>query len=192
MTVTINITNTHHLSFDHLKRYGVGSIFVETGTYRGDGIKQALDFGFQKVYSCDINQELLEYSRARFVGDGRVQIMDMDSCDFLDALIGDVVYPGGYFQNDRVTFWLDAHRSGPLPGGKNGDCPLVPELNIIGKSQRKDHTIFIDNKALFGSAEWGGVTLKETIDAIYRINPDYKIIELDGVFKDDIVCAHMV
>ena len=188
----INITNTHHLSFEHLKNYATGLTFVETGTYRGDGIQQALDYGFTQVYSCDINQELLGYSRDRFMTNSAVQIFDMDSCDFLDMLIGDKVFPGGFFQNSRVTFWLDAHRSGPLPGGRHGDCPLVTELNMIGKSMRNDHTIFIDNKSLFGSAEWGGVTMKETIDAIYRINPDYKIIELDGVYKDDIVCATMV
>lgn len=182
----------HHLTFEHLKNYSVGDIFVETGCYRGDGVQQALDYGFKNVYTCDINDGMIEHTRSRFGGNQKVTIIQMDSVDFLNTLIGDVIYPGGFFQDERVTFWLDAHRSGPLPGGKNGDCPLVKELEIIGKSRRKDHTIFIDNKALFGSAEWGGVTLKETIDAIYRINPDYKIIEIDGVHKDDIVCAHMV
>lgn len=181
----------HHLSHEHLRNYGVGTIFVETGCYRGDGIQNALDFGYQMVYSCDINDEMVKYTNERFIDNNRVVLYQMDSVEFLNTVIGEIIYPGGFFQNEQVTFWLDAHRSGPLPGGRYGDCPLVKEIEMIGKSRRKDHTIFIDNKSLFGSGEWGGVTLEETIDALKRVNNDYKIIEIDGVMAGDIVCAHM-
>ena len=38
----------------NLKKYK-NSVFLETGTYQGDGIKKALEAGFEKIYSIEIN-----------------------------------------------------------------------------------------------------------------------------------------
>lgn len=32
-------------------------VFVETGTFTGNGIQRAFDAGFETIYSCDINKK---------------------------------------------------------------------------------------------------------------------------------------
>jgi hypothetical protein len=186
--VTIRITRApevHHLKPEYLQKYCDIHTFVETGTYRGDAIQLALDNGYKQVFSCDINEQLWELASARFE-DQPVTVELLDSVDFLDDVLSDKINP-----NDPITFWLDAHRSGPLIGSAvYGDCPINHELDKIADlCKRNDHTIFIDNKSLYGCEEWGFVQLQDTLDRLHSINPDYKILFLEGVRPEDIICA---
>jgi hypothetical protein len=87
---------------------------------------------------------------------------------------------------------LDAHASGPLAGGKSGGSPVIDELKIIKSCHRfvgcKD-TIFIDDRRLFGSAEWSYVKEEDAIALLIEINPNYNIYYLDGHTKEDVICA---
>ena len=95
---------------------------------------------------------------------------------------------------EPATFWLDAHASGPnIPGGKYGSCPLVQEIEAINLSPCKDHVIMIDDNRLFGSHEWDYLDKQKVIDALYAINPNYKLVyengEEDGRLPNDILIA---
>jgi hypothetical protein len=50
--------------------------------------------------------------------------------------------------NDNLLFWLDAHWSGGETYGKEDECPLIEELEIIFKYD-KNCIILIDDARLF-------------------------------------------
>lgn len=171
-----------HLRIEYLKKYSDLQVFIETGTYLGDTIYVALQAGFQKIYSIELNPEFYYPAIDRFKINHNVNILYGDSVDMLPELlekIGDV----------PITFWLDAHASGPVPGGKYGGSPILNELKVIARCCEATPTIFIDDRRLFGSGEWDGVKEQEAMDLVYEIDPGYKIHYLDGEVNDDIICA---
>ena len=175
-----------HLSLDYLNRYAVGDTFIETGTYRGDTVWLALECPrFKNVWSTELNKELYDIACETFKHKEQVHIWNADSVDALREILFEIV-PG------TCTFWLDAHASGPLPGGKSGGTPVLDELRLIRDTGIKDHTIFIDDRRLFGSAEWSYVTEAQALEVLKEINPDYRILHLDGFIEKDILCATTV
>jgi hypothetical protein len=177
--------NVGSLSDEYFKQYARGSVFVESGTYQGDTVQQVLRLDlFKKIYSVELNHNLWEQSSSRFLNNENVQILEGDTFDHFKTIIRDN-------KKARMTFWLDGHASGPLAGGKAGGCPLLEELNDIKSSSIKTHTIFIDDRRLFGSAEWSFVKEQQVTDLINQINPEYKIEYLDGSFPNDIICAYI-
>lgn len=173
--------NPSHLIEDYLTQYGNGDIFVETGTYKGETVKLALNFGYNKVYSCELNEGLYQDCVKMFKDNPNVNILLGDSIDCLKDILSRI--------NGPATFWLDAHASGPLVGGRSGGSPVVDELRLIAEHECKEHTIFIDDRRLFGSAEWSYVTEQQALDVLKQINPNYNIHFLDGHAPQDVVCA---
>lgn len=182
VTVINNSTPELHLNHDYLKNYGTGKTFVETGTFQGDTVQLALDNGYDKVISIELNGPLYDKCVERFKGNDKVQLMLGDSIDCLKTVILTTPEP--------MTFWLDAHASGPLVGGKSGGSPVLDELRIISKSPIKTHTIFIDDCRLFGSAEWSFVKFEDAIALLKEINPNYELIRLKGHIESDVLCAY--
>ena len=175
-----------HLSLDYLNKYANGKTFVETGTYRGDTVWLALECDkFDAIYSIELNKDLYEAADKLFSHKPEVKIFHGDSVDVIEEILFDIV-PG------TCTFWLDAHASGPLSGGKSGGSPLLEELELIRASGITDHTIFIDDRRLFGSEEWSGVTEAQALKVLKEINPNYRILQLDGFVEKDILCATVV
>ena len=170
-----------HITEEYLREYGNGNIFVETGTYMGDTVKLALNFGYDKVYSCELNEKLYHDCTKMFEDNPKVNIFFGDSIDCLKDILSQIIAP--------ATFWLDAHASGPLSGGKSGGTPVVDELVLIAQHACKEHTIFIDDRRLFGSAEWSYVKEHDAIKIINDINLNYNIRFLDGHTPQDVLCA---
>jgi hypothetical protein len=148
-------------------------VFIETGSYHGDGIQQALDAGFSEVISIECTRDLYEYTRDRFEEDDRVQVLWGDSRDVLKEIMKII--------DDQCTFWLDSHSPDNLP--------LLKELEIIKNHPIKTHTILIDDLRLWTKAEHGYDT-KSLKEILLSINPDYQI-RLDGCldFPNDILVA---
>lgn len=180
-----------HLTVDYLKTYGKGKTFVETGTFKGDTILLVKQSGlFEKIFSCEINKPLFDAAQVTFKDDPSIQILEMESPEFLKKIFSDE-NSDRLFEPIQTTIWLDAHASGPLGGGKSVGSPVLDELKAIETSKINTHTIFIDDRRLFGCEEWGGVTEQEALDLLKEINPDYTIVYLDGVIEKDIICAYV-
>lgn len=178
-----------HLKERYLMEYAAGPIFFETGTYKGQTVElvRRSKRHFRKIISVELNKELYEKATAYFTPlDPRITIIQGDSVDVTASVCQE------HGIEEPMTFWLDAHASGPLPGGKTGPCPLLQELEAIYMTGRKDHTIFIDDRRLLGTAEWGGVSEDEIMQILQKINPDYNIIHLNGETENDIICATVV
>jgi hypothetical protein len=97
-------------------------IFIETGSANGDGIEAALQAGFTKIYSIELNEKFVALCKKRFKGKP-VEIIEGSSCDKLPSILKAV--------KDPFFLWLDAHYStGPYIGEKM-DIYLPKELALI-------------------------------------------------------------
>jgi len=148
-------------------------IFIETGSNYGDGIQQALDEGFQEVYSCDIDNSRYRYCEDRFKDNYNVFLIPNDTVKFLQGLLPMIDEP--------VTFWLDAHKG-------NGKSPLLKELEVIGQHHIKIHTILIDDLRDWERKKCGFDTeiLKKRL---LKINSTYKFTLENGYVPNDILVA---
>ena len=176
------VSPTIHITKEDLEKYGAGDVFIETGTYIGETVDMILSFDkFKTIHTIELDEGLYKKAVERFKDNERVNCWQGDSIDCLKTLVENLDTP--------ATFWLDAHASGPLPGGKSGGSPVLDELDIIDSSPIKDHTIIIDDCRLFGSSEWSFVKKEDAVAKIMKINPNYKIYYLDGHARKDVLWA---
>lgn len=168
------------LTNDHLNRFCKRhSYFVETGTYEGDTVKTAINFGFKHIHSVEIESNIYKKACERFKNHDNVTIWNGDSPDILRNYIIPSL-------DDRAAFWLDAHRSTVLnvPGSdKYGRSALLHELDAISESSIKNHTIIADDVRLFDTIGWDFLKKEDYINKLMTINPNYNLIYLDGGFS---------
>src|SRR4051812_3513085 len=109
-------------------------VFVETGTFQGEGVLKAFHAGFPEIYSIELSEELYrtaeENIREEVARSARQTSTQLYRADTLEALpvICDKI------QHKPATFWLDAHThyfgDGRASYGSR-PCPLIEELRII-------------------------------------------------------------
>lgn len=146
-------------------------IFIETGSYGGEGIAKALKAGFQRVRSIEYDNRLFNGCKHRFQNYSNVELFQGDSSKDLWKMIEDIDEP--------ITFWLDAHVCPAREdGGKN--CPLIEELEQIKWHPIKNHTILIDDMHCCGTILFDYLTHEDLIDKILEINPLYEITYVPG------------
>lgn len=132
------------LNADILRAH-LNPIFIETGTYLGEGVLAATEAGFERIWTVDlesdnkwpVDQPLPQLSAITFaVG---------DSALFLANLVPTLDAP--------TTFWLDAHPTGYF-NLLQPDLPLINELLALSFSPRSfDDIILIDDLRLFNLEE---------------------------------------
>lgn len=166
------------------KEFSSNKCFVETGSYLGDGIKNALESGFDKIYSIEISEKYYEYCKERFSEYPNVYLFWGDSSKVLQNVIGSIQEP--------ITFWLDGHYSSGETGRGDTNTPLLQELIIIKNHPIKTHTIIIDDIRCLSTKEWDYIPLSYIIRMILSINPDYKIAYRNGYIKNDVLVAKVV
>jgi hypothetical protein len=158
--------------------------FLETGTANGDCVKLALEVGFEKIFSIELD-ELLQNENIQkyqfFVNEGKINLVTGDSLWEMSNIIP--------FLDKPTTFWLDAHQDFGPKGTKR--CPLYEELSAIKYSNIKTHTILIDDMRMLGQW-WGeGISIDELKNKILEINSDYKFTFEDGFTPNDILVAYL-
>ena len=145
-------------------------IFVETGTYKGDGIENVLDI-FEEIHSIELKEEFVHSARQKFK-DKQVYVHHGDSSQVLAKFV---------FQ-EPVLFYLDAHFSGGEtafgPQEDNG-CPLLRELAVLGK-RTEDDIVIVDDMRLMGKTSWGGVEN----DSMYPLTLyNFEHVTLENILK---------
>jgi len=162
-------------------------IFVETGTLWGEAIEVALDCGFKKIYSIEIDPQKVKFNREKFnkeIQDGIVEIIEGDTFKVFKDIILKI--------NKPATFWLDAHWDGDVMGEYK--CPLPFELEALLDHPVKTHTLLVDDRRIFGQigSNWGeDLDEKLLIEAMMDINLEYQISFEDGCIPDDIIVANI-
>lgn len=127
--------------------------FVETGTWKGDGLMHALQFPFTTLWSVEASLDLMHAARARISrerpGDNRWEIIQGDSVLVVPQLAGLL-----RIQGRRPTlWWLDAH----LPERYGIDAtqlPLEDEVAaIVAQGSHQDDVFILDDWRLY--EYWG-------------------------------------
>jgi len=165
-------------------KYNNNKIFVETGSYAGDGIQKALDSGYSTVYSIELSKLHHNMCKERFKDNLNVVLIEGDSCEVLESVISNIEEP--------ITFWLDGHYScGNTAKGKYWS-PLMQELEVIDNHKIKTHTIIIDDMRCWNKDnpvfEFGREQIEQKL---LQINKDYKFEYFFGVEPNDILAAYV-
>lgn len=168
--------------FSHFKRFK-NHVFVESGTFLGNGLKCALDAGFTECYSVEIHKHLFDNATERFKGDLRVRLYHGDSGTILRPIIENL--------NTTATFWLDAHISSNYGEKLAKNCPVIEELEFIKNSRIKNHTILIDDLNCFGKEAHDYITIDQVKEYIISINSEYKFEFLDAAVSKNILAAYI-
>lgn len=169
----------------HLKKYN-NTIFVETGTFLGNGLQCALNAGFQKCYSIEIHNYLFEKARLRFkkeIKEGKVILQLGDSEKILSKIISELTQP--------ATFWLDAHISAQYGEKLARNCPIIGELDKIKNHEIKTHTLLIDDLNCFGRPAHDRISIDTVKEKILEINKNYKFELLDAARPANILAAYI-
>lgn len=134
------------------EQYGLVN-FVETGTWKGDGILYAMKAPFESLWSVELQYKLREAACNRVYevhpDDERWRIMLGDSVNFVK-----VVTP---FLEGPTLWWLDAHlpeRYGEAGGATK--LPLEAEItSIVGAERDHSKDVFIlDDWRLYESGPY--------------------------------------
>ena len=169
-------------------------VFVESGSYRGDGIQLAIDAGFKDIYSIDIDETNTKYCMDRFGMRGSnsmgfteghlIVVATKDSARDLQSIIET--------ESEPITFWLDAHAQHleDEPEFPN-PYPLLKELEQIGRHPIKRHTIMIDDILHLTHPDITGWTRETIEEALLKINPDYRLSYYANPVRDNILIAHI-
>ena len=177
----MSLPPSYNLLSKYPKRY-----FVESGSYRGDAIQQALDAGFQQIRSMDIDKENVVFCHNRFdlyrSKCPNILVRQGDSSKDFFQLFGGVQEP--------ITFWLDAHSQLFEDEIEMGNpFPLLMELEQIARHPVKTHTILIDDILVLTHPDVTGWSRKTIEDAILAINPVYRFEYVANPVKNNLLIA---
>ena len=157
-------------------------VFLETGSFMGDGIQQALDAGFNRVISIELSDKYYDICKVRFNNNPRVSIYKGDSYKILPEIILQI--------DEKITFWLDGHHSCGDTALGDYWAPLMQELDSIKNHHIKKHTILIDDMRCWKLPNpVHGFDESDIIKKLKEINPDYKLIFIEGEEPEDILVA---
>ena len=161
------------------------SLFVETGTYHGDGVKWALEQpNFEKILSTEIYEPNFLFCIERFKNvnkidydvSQKINISLKDTINFLSEKIPHIKQP--------TLFFLDAH-GGSTDFGQNNNhiVPIVQEISIILKHfyNFNDLMIVIDDERLFGTEKPNAWNINDYITIKHLCS----VKELVSIYIDD-------
>lgn len=175
---------THAITTSEVFRTHQKRVFIESGSYRGDGIQNALDAGFEEIYSIELAPHLYQHCCKRFAGNKHVHLYFGDSSQVLKTILDEI--------NEPVTFWLDGHYSWGDTAKGNSNTPILNELAIIADHHINTHTILIDDVRQFGEMEFDFIDENTITQMLLTINPDYTLYYQDGYQKNDVLVAEIL
>ena len=153
------------------KKFGMATL-IETGTFAGD-TPAALKNEFKRIYSVELNPELVRRVRERFRGEPHIQILHGDSAERLPEILAKV--------NEPALFWLGSHYSGGVTALGSEVTPILGELETILAHPTQSHVLLIDDARDFRHDK-GHPTLGELQAFIAARRP-----ELHFAVEDDII-----
>jgi hypothetical protein len=168
---------------DNFKKFK-NELFIETGSFYGEGIQQAIDAGFENIISIELSPKYFSICVSRFNLHPGTKIIFGDSYKILQEILPKI--------NKRITFWLDGHNSGEDTAFGDFLAPLIQELDAIKSHHIKNHTIMIDDMRCWRKyEEKHGFEEKDLIVKLKEINSNYKFEYLEGCEKNDILVAYI-
>ena len=182
------------ININILKKY-LNPVFIETGSFLGNGIQSAIDAGFKKIYSIELSMELYERCKKRFKDNNNVYLKQGDSSIVLNELLKG----SSSDANNNITYWLDGHYSGGSTVKGNINSPIINELEIIKKYYKAGDIILIDDIRLCTDLENELYDFecnpKDLENKLLEINPNFQLEYIDSyrgntlMFQKDILVA---
>ena len=123
------------------------TVFFETGTHMGDSVQDALDLGFERIISIEVDERFYDHCMKRF--------QPLDIWDKVKLFLGrtedNIEKLTQEWVNGRCMFWIDAHQT---------NSPYKLEIEAILKHERNNHVIIIDDINKYGiDVKW----IKDTL-----------------------------
>jgi len=161
-------------------------VFVETGTWVGDGVRAAVEAGFLEIYSMDVDFNNIQKAikKTADLKDSDINLHWGASINILPIILNSCT-------GKSITFWLDAHPPGTLSlnpnAGDRTQSPLMDELLIIDKYKIPNRIILIDDMRLFSQEDQ-----KQLERWIYDSWDWIKVYRIDGHIPNDIMVVQGV
>ncbi|MCW8128819.1 MAG: hypothetical protein KIS92_00415 [Planctomycetota bacterium] len=159
------------------------SVFIETGTFKGDSVALARPF-FRELHTCELSPELHAAAARRFAEDPAVRCHLGRSPEFLRERVK--ASPG-----QPAMYWLDAHWcQADLVAGEAAQCPLLEELDAIAPLH-PDSVAWIDDARCFTAPplaplrldDWP--TFPQVLERIQKLGPGHRL-----VFANDTILVY--
>lgn len=153
--------------------------FVECGMAGGDGIQAALDSGFSKIVSIDINPACVRECKDRFKDylEHTVKLVEGDCGTLLQSVLDNC--------NESCVIYLDANGWAPQT-----TSPYNESIAAIKRHGKRDHIIIVDdinsNNDAFANVMAGvrqslkSGTELNIVRQLQSVNPDYNIYLSDS------------
>ena len=155
------------------------STFVETGTFEGDTTASVAQL-FQNIYTVELADELFANAKKRFENFANIKPIHGSSPEVLEALRNEL-------EDQSVLYWLDAHWCGKITAGETYECPLIQELQAIGKLNDQS-VILIDDARMIAAppplphnaSEWP--SLIEVVTELVKLSDKHRLALINDVF----------
>lgn len=150
----------------HTKFKNISGNFIETGSFKGDGIQLAINSGFTHITSIELSKHYLDICRDRFAGHEAVTLIHGDSYYELASLLkgNDLSY----------TYWLDGHDSGGLTAHGVLGFPIVQELEAILSRGVSGEVVYIDDMRILRDYS-PHVNIDKFMSLVKRYKVDYEV-----------------
>lgn len=173
-------------------------VWIETGSYLGDGVEKAINAGYSKIISIELSEYYYAITRDRYSSNKDVNIVLGRSYEVLPRILTDESVAG-----KKILFWLDAHYSMCGTAGRDDPNPLLKELKVIkqwteAEAVKSYPTIIVDDLRTFGK-NISGFDTNDIVNLIRSISDSYVFSFCHGctgnqladstVFRDDILVA---
>mgnify|MGYP006274733539 CR=1 FL=1 len=141
------------MNFDLAAMARISGVFCETGTFYGGGVIQALDAGFRRIASIEVDPRNQAVAREKLAehplsNEAEIELLLGDSAERMDQLIAFARASG----SPHPVFWLDAHTHLFEDGGATEGvaCPLEQELAAIDAAFGGRAIVLIDDLRIIG------------------------------------------
>lgn len=170
-----------HPTINYFKEYkGDCTVFIETGTYRGEGMIAAREAGFHEIHSVDIIEHpdmLFKYD-----GVGTAKRYVDDSRNVLPWLLPKIT--------GKIMFWLDGHSQ--LMEGEEDNFPLMGELAAIAKHCKQPPIIMVDDYLYMTHPKVTGWNEHDVLTALHYVYGDaFHLQYLPNPIKNNILLAYV-
>jgi len=135
-------------------------VWVESGTYHGHGVLNALRYGFKELHTIEVSPARfaeLYYRNPELCRDPRIHRYLGSSRDLLRPIIEKLT-------DRNVVFWLDGHYQGESKEERDAvsECPILAELQAIADQPwKRSVLVCIDDWNLFTDNWWENGTGQE-------------------------------
>ena len=157
--------------------------FIETGTFVGGGVSDAIKCGFTTIHSIEIHQGIYENAIQLLNGhmarpDLSVNLHHGDASIVLPEILSGIGKP--------CVIFLDAHHmeGEPRSATVEGDghswirSSIRNDLKAIRECPVKNHVILIDDISYCDKPEMDSIPMDEIRSSILAINSDYEMTEI--------------